>query len=113
MQGAIKPDATISDVVGSLVNAEEYIRKVLDFLHRAKDASVRVRIGTTGKGPYPCYRICKSGPDGAEIVIAAYNDNGTPFATSQRAECWSTQSMSLTEVAQLLGAVRTQKRSGI
>lgn len=105
----LKPDATIADVLPDLGDAETYLCRVLEPLHANRHVGAVVRIGTSGSGAYPCFRICKLSPTG-ESILAAYNDNGTQFPTAEGVEHWSSKAMTLDEVKTLLGSVRSSKR---
>jgi hypothetical protein len=104
----IAHDAIISDTVGSIVKPVEYVRKVFLRMHENREQNPVVRIGTTGTGPYPRYRLIGVTTTGIESVIAAYNDNGTAVLTSQCTdEAWSTNSMNYKEVQDLLSKLRS------
>jgi hypothetical protein len=107
MPGSIHYDATLADVVASLVGPEAYVRKVLERLYQYKDSNPSVKIGVSGKGPYPRYRIVCTLPDGRESVLGAFNDNGTQVTTSESTgDSWSVKSSTIEEVKELLGKVR-------
>jgi hypothetical protein len=111
MPRTLAPDATIADVVADLVGPEGYVRKVLELMYRFKEAKPLVRIGISGKRPYPRYRIVSSSPDAPERVLGAFNDNGTAVPTSEsNRESWSTGTMDMEGVKQLLGRVRDTKK---
>lgn len=57
----ISNDAIISDIVASLDNAESYVRAVFGNMvdYRKTHGTAFVRIGTTGQGVVPHYRIQK------------------------------------------------------
>ena len=72
----ISSDATIEGVINTLDNPKEYVRGVLENMHRAKkelrSGDVRVRIGTTGRGISPHYLIedmpCLTNEDWDDIM---------------------------------------------
>ena len=111
---AIAKNATIASVEPDLGAPETYVRQVLDIMYRFKHDRPAVRIGTSGKGLYPCYRIVAENPDGTERILGAFNDNGTPFPTvEESSECWSTETMSLEDVAHTLGRIRSLRKARI
>ena len=101
--GPIGPNDTIADVQSKLKNPIPYIRGVIDKLTACASihGNAFVRIGITGTGQYPCYRVSYVS-EATEQVFAAYNDNGTPFATAiLNTIDWSGKSMSRKEVEHL------------
>ncbi len=58
-RGPLSHDAMIADVLPTLENAEEYVRRVLTTLVavRREHGEVVVRIGVRGKGVMPNYRV--------------------------------------------------------
>jgi hypothetical protein len=113
-------DATIDDLVGSLDDPEDYVRRALGNLHAEvrKDPKSRLTIGITGHGVCPNYKIdapvelkesdiqymapCKvfSGRTHQEFVDPS----------SGRDEHWSAASTSLVELQALLGNLRKRKK---
>ncbi|HEY1932273.1 MAG TPA: hypothetical protein VGG99_09700 [Acetobacteraceae bacterium] len=102
-------DATIADVVSTLAKAEDYVRHVVSNLSRMQReyGTVVVRIGITGTGHLPNYRLDHA--DGPSEPIAAF-DGAThkPFSDVRKidTENWSTGSMTYQEVRDLLGKLR-------
>lgn len=127
-------DATIADVLATLAKRERYLRGVLQNLYtcqkqqRVQKGDVVARIGITGRGTFPHYRIDyyddvdlsaiglgrRTMPatfgafDGrTHKVIAAFAEASVQREESiLKDEHWSTRSMSLEEVANLLGQIR-------
>ena len=98
-------------VVNGLIALEGYVRRVLEIFYQLKEPNAVVRIGISGKGPYPRYRITVADRQGGERVLGAYNDNGTPVPTADaNDENWSIGSMSMEKVRQLLGRIRQQRK---
>jgi hypothetical protein len=113
----LRPSDTLSDILDTLKEPSEYVRGVLGNLMTCKKehGSACVRIGTTGGGISPHYRI---EPDGAfsrddwleEKFWQAYNGRNHKkldwgFA-ELRDQHWSPSSMSFDEVQSLLGKLR-------
>ena len=55
----IKPDARITDIVQTLADPEEYVRRIVgSFVEHSFDKQrSEIRIGVSGKGIYPNYSI--------------------------------------------------------
>src|ERR1700733_8502472 len=103
----ISPDATIADVMPTLSNPDGYVSGVLGRLHECKVAhgNAAVRIGTTGRGLIPYYRVVFSNSSTGleEIFGAFYGDNHAAFKTYESpSQTWSSASMSYDEVERLL-----------
>jgi len=128
----LSQDATIADVLATLARPESYVQGMLENLYECKRAhgSATARIGVTGGGVAPNYRIefeheepplgfsgFKVGIvgvfDGRSHKIIQWIDNiaqadGIPV----RDENWSRRSMSLSQVAALLGQIRQARKRG-
>jgi hypothetical protein len=109
----LAPDATIADIMSSLSQPENYLIAVLRTFYGMKktQGQVSVRIGVTGQGKMPHYRIddvATSKP------IQAFDFLGEPFPDYRPAETegWSTESMTFAGVQQLLGELRSVKARG-
>jgi hypothetical protein len=99
----------------TLSNPENYVAGVLSRLHecKSKHGNASVRIGTTGQGLIPYYRIVFTNIDGhSESIFGAYyGDNHNAFKTSESPNnTWSSTAMTFDEVQQLLGKIRGWKR---
>jgi hypothetical protein len=126
----IPDDATIRDVLRLLTDPEEYVRGVLGNMHECRShyGTASVKIGVTGAGHAPHYRI-EYPVDGTTKFFAAYNGRNheqredwgelTLDALLGRAsmpdhplfrESWSTRVMQLEEVIALLGEIRGVRR---
>jgi hypothetical protein len=129
----ISEDATLADLVDrhTLNKPEPFIRQVVEHMHdcRRRHNGAWLRIGVTGEGRAPNYRL--EYMDGKFFkVFAAYNglshkqtdyaewdinldfDKPSPPRPDRllRGEHWSSQAMELEAVAALLGAVRRERR---
>ena len=111
-QKTIGPEDTIADVVPLLGNWEAYISQVLQTMHEMRRAhgDVVVRIGITGTGSRPSYRIDRT--DTGETIAAYDAQTREPYQAGVDSENWSLRSMTLDEVAQLLGSLRSVKKAG-
>lgn len=130
---AIPPDATIVTIMRKLKNPEEYVRPLLGNMHACLKAhgNASVRIGVTGKGITPHYRvgygavldfdgIKLAGEEipgieatvipGLEALFGAFDGrNHRPMnydVEALREGHWSSQPMNYDEVAAVLGALR-------
>jgi hypothetical protein len=107
----IAPDSTIADVVDTLIDRENYLRGVVGNLsprHRQHGSAV-VRIGITGEGKAPHYRV-ETPPDapGNQPGRTAFNGRNHEILVDDdlmMEQNWSERSMTLAEVRTLLGQV--------
>jgi hypothetical protein len=132
--------ATISVIIGRLRDPEAYLRGVLNnmMLCKRQHGSAVVRIGTTGEGLIPHYRVEPSATELEALtpeLLASTHEEVEQHSTHRlatyynayrgtshekldwghrelQAESWSSQSMSLDEVRDLLGKVRDYKPKG-
>jgi hypothetical protein len=113
--------SSLRDVVQTLDRPDHYLRGVLGnmILCRKEHSSANVRIGTTGRGIAPHYRI---EPD--DLTLTEWFDDATDLSAFFRAyhgrshkllgwsqgelkhDSWSRSSMSFDEVQQLIGELR-------
>ena len=123
---AISNDAIISDIVPTLDNAEEYVRRVFENMveYRKTHGTAFVRVGTTGRGIAPHYRVQKEHSATKEFVGYTLDDASGYFmafhgrnhkqlewgARELRTEHWSSRAMSYDEVQTLLGKLRNFKK---
>jgi hypothetical protein len=108
----IANDATIGDVLATLDNAEEYVRRLLSTMGamRPQHGAVVVRIGITGKGVMPNYRIDHAG-EPSRSISAFDGQTHKPFTDVRNidTENWSTRSLTYDEVRGVLGQIRGYK----
>jgi hypothetical protein len=105
----IRPDATILDVLPILDNAETYVRKVLDRMKEYQSGGeIVVRIGTTGTGKFPSYRLDYAE---GEIIQAFGGQAHRPFTDVGIIDGanWSIGSMTLEEVKRLYEKLSSRK----
>ena len=117
-------NATISDVLGLLENAEEFVRGALGNMtaFKKKHGSAFVRIGVTGIGAFPHYRVEPAGSaddflkdfiagdKNLERHFTAYhgrNHKQLDWGVAElRGEHWSTGIMNYDAIQHLLGELR-------
>ena len=118
-------DVILTDIPSSLRSPKEYVRRVLENMagFRREHGAAVVRIGTTGSGVAPHYRIQKENSRTGEFAAVVDNDeegyfsafHGSshkklPLGSSElRSEHWSVKAMTFEEVQQLLGSLRKGK----
>ena len=99
--GSIAKDATIITVWTRLTHQNQYVAGALAKMRecRAQHGNASVRIGITGTGQKPYFRIFSSGDEGQQHIFGSFFDNGDPlengFAASQN---WSTASSTFEEL---------------
>lgn len=100
MPTRLPPDATIASVWNFLTNPRPYVAAVrhkMELCHKMH-GNAAVRIGVTGTGQKPCYRITY-GTQSDETIYGSYWDNGDPLEKEDAISAnWSTASMSFDEV---------------
>ena len=71
----VAADATIRDIVGRLNKPAEYLRRVLEHMYECKRefGTAFVRIGVTGNGRAPNYRIEYSKDSFSQRIFMVYN----------------------------------------
>jgi len=118
----MRGDETIRDIIGTLANAEEYVRQVLGNMaaFRKDAAEPMIRIGVTGDGIVPYYRIepfQSRETDHALQGLSEYIEHMKVFngrshrkmewtAFDIQGGNWSSGYMTFKEVQQLLGDLR-------
>jgi hypothetical protein len=86
----LPPDATLKDVRETLAKPAAYVCGVLDNLYKAakQHGNAAVRIGVTGSGSMPYYRITYDLPDGKQGVFDTFFDNHVSFSAGRGAGEW-------------------------
>jgi len=101
---ALAPDVLISDLLNTLSNPGNYVRRVLDTMYRMRreHGDITVRIGIEGNGFAPHYRIDRVA---GEPIEAFDGSTGRPFYDYSyfHANKWSSQTMTFEQVRQLRG----------
>lgn len=109
----IRRDATLRDAKSGLADPEHFISQAFGVMHRiAKDhGDVRLRLGVTGTGQFPNYRI--EDANSGEAVAALNGANHEPWPEGEKFDgvgTWSESTMSKQEVEELLGEIRNFSR---
>jgi hypothetical protein len=117
----IRSDTTIADVLPTLDKPEHYVRGVLENLYLCKREwpSATVRIGITGRGIVPHYRVeypAEAAGTPMPGIFDAFNGRNHKKLADEdvlRDEHWSSRAMTLEQVRDLLGQIRAngQKRN--
>ena len=108
----LERDATIETVISTLRKPEDYVCGVLEKLHACRKdyGTAAVRIGITGRGVAPYYRIVHGAqagsPDRDDQIYGAFYDNHRPLEAQTSSEMnghWSSRFMTLEDVQDLRG----------
>jgi hypothetical protein len=109
----LAPDATIVDVLSRLGDKDTYVSHLLHTMRTLAKTHgpVVVRIGVTGTGHRPSYRIERAGAPG-EVIDAYDAQTHRPFTDVRvdGAENWSSRAMAFEEVENLLREIRGKGR---
>jgi hypothetical protein len=114
----LPPDATIPGILDQLIDRVSYVRGVLGNMgpYRLREGSAVVRIGITGEGKAPNYRLeCQPGEDGARDTAKdqAFNGSGHKVFRDDsvlREEHWSKQASSFEDIQGLMGRLNRSPR---
>ncbi len=128
MEQHLSPDATIADITHLLADAEEYVRRVMGNMVSGpydRDRAV-VKIGVSGGGTAPNYRIEYPADDQPDMVVLGHTFIVQPADTYsgrshkelshlddlyRRDEHWSTRTMSFADLQNLIGSLRAKRKS--
>lgn len=97
MPKAISKDSTVASVWPHLADQRGYLAGVNHRLRVCLDrhGNAFVRIGITGTGQKPCYRVFHRTDDGNEIIFGSYWDNHEPLENETALNSnWSSREMS-------------------
>lgn len=108
-------DATLRDLKSMLSDPDAFVSRAFGVLHRvAKDhGDVAMRLGITGTGQFPNYRIEEA--TSGRPIIALNGANHEPWPEGEKFDgtgTWSEATMSKAEVEGLLGEIRGFSRKG-
>lgn len=112
MPTALAQDATLRDVLPSLPNPESFVRQVVGVMHEAakEHGEIVVRLGITGTGKAPNYRIEDANSGAPLIALDGANHQRWPDGENfSAATNWSSAAMTKDEVAKLLGELRGRR----
>lgn len=108
MAGSLPRNVTLWDLRTSLQNEDTFVSQALDQLRRARKvhSDVCLRLGITGAGAAPNYRLETQG----QVLVAIDGANHRPWTgdyDASRPDNWSEATMSYDDVADLLRAIRS------
>jgi hypothetical protein len=105
MPKKLPPDATIATIWRTLKHPRDYIANVRYKMLKCKDlhGNSYVKIGITGTGQKPCYRITYLDKGGEEKIYGSFWDMHDPLDIEHSLTGnWSTASMGFAEIDQLM-----------
>lgn len=105
MPKKIASDATIATVWPHLAHQRDYVAGARHKAKQCKDqhGNAFVRIGVTGTGQKPCYRVFYKTPSEGEEIFGSYWDMHDPLDSQHAINThWSTAAMSFDEVHALM-----------
>jgi hypothetical protein len=116
---SIAADSTIADVVQTLDNPVEYVRRILEKLERCRRAhgDAQVRIGVRGRVECPNYLIEYALLDPKTKQTSVHPDAAYSGSTHrelaprhiEEARNWSPEEMNITAVSALIGRLRNPR----
>jgi hypothetical protein len=114
MPAKIPSNSTLLSVWPHLADPRVYVagarHKMMTCLQ--KHGNAHVRIGVTGTGQKPCYRIFHKTEAGTEVVYGSFWDNHEPLENEDAVtNNWSTASMDFSEVDAFLKEQTSKKKS--
>ena len=112
MTQALRQDSTLKDLRLSSKEAAAFVRKVIAVMRvvRRDDGDLLLRMGVTGTGVAPNYRLEKQ--DG-EPIVAIDGANHQPWPAGTRfdgLENWSTATMSYADVEDVISSLTGYQR---
>lgn len=105
MAETIPANSTVASVWDTLKNPRQYVAGVRQKMMTCAKlhANAEVKIGVTGKGYQPCYRITYKTDDGSEHIYGSYWDNHQPLEREDALnQNWGVVSMTVDEVDNFL-----------
>ncbi|WP_244480968.1 hypothetical protein [Methylobacterium sp. Leaf102] len=105
MPKKIAPDSTIATVWPHLVHQRSYVAGVLNKVRlcNKEHGNAFVKIGVTGSGQKPCYRVFHLEADGSETIFGSYWDMHDTLENEHALNAnWSIAAMSYEEVHALM-----------
>jgi len=111
MTVSLPKDITLWDLRTSLNDEDTFVSQALHQLRLARKthADACLRLGITGTGALPNYRL----EAGGEVLVAIDGSNHRPWTggyDATRPDNWSEKTMSYDDVAELLVVIRSIKR---
>lgn len=106
-------DATLRDLKLSASERESFVRRAFGVIHQAAkdDPNVVLRLGVTGTGQAPNYRLEKG--EAGTLIMAINGANHQPWNEGDKFDgscTWSEATMSKADVEGLLGEIRNFSR---
>jgi len=101
----IAPDSTIATVWPHLTHQRDYVAGARHKAHLCNEqhGNAFVKIGVTGSGQKPCYRVFYKTADGVEEIFGSYWDTHEPLDNEHAINTnWSTAAMTYEEVDALM-----------
>jgi hypothetical protein len=108
MGDRIEPEATIASIQHLLADQEKFVRTVLGSMAkcRREHGNAFVRIGITGEGKVPYYKLIWDDGVGVEQLYGSFGGSVMDEKYKVHVDTWSTTRMSYKEVETLLGSIR-------
>ena len=106
---AIPSNSTFSSIVRTLDKPEAQIRQILEVMIpcRRQHGNAHVRIGVTGEGKQPYFKIFSVATDGSHDTYGTfYGPTRQDDSWQAQVGAWSSASSSVEEIQELLGQVR-------
>ncbi len=115
MTNTLPDDATLRDLLATLDNKDAFVSQVFGVAHHAskEHGDIVIRLGVTGTGKVPNYRI-EDATSGMPI-IAINGANHQPWPEGEEFSApnnWSRATMTKAQIEELLGEIRNFKRKG-
>ncbi|MEG3153464.1 hypothetical protein [Sphingomonas sp. RB1R13] len=111
----VPKDSTLRTVMPLLADRDAFVSRAFGVMHRqTRDhGHVAMRLGITGTGQFPNYRIEDAATGRA--IVAIDGANHEPWPDGERFDAtgtWSDSTMSKSDVESLLGEIRNFTRKG-
>lgn len=105
MSEKIPANSTVASIWTRLTNQRDYVAGVRHKAERCRKVhgNAYVKIGVTGSGQKPCYRVSYMTADGAEKIFGSYWDMHEPLDNERAVNTnWSTAAMTFQEIHTLM-----------
>ena len=108
MPADLPRNSTLRELKPTLLNAESFVRRVLGVMLREKrtHGPVVIRLGITGTGKAPNYRIEDAGGTAVLAIDGANHEAWSEGAKFEEPENWSSATMSEQDIKDLIGEIR-------
>ncbi|MCK1298066.1 hypothetical protein IVB33_10030 [Bradyrhizobium sp. 24] len=101
MPATIPEDSTIETVWAKLVYQKDYVSGALQKMRQCTKlhSNSSIKIGVTGTGQRPYYRVTYKSYDGSEQIFGSFYDTHEPLESGfVKSENWSSRSMTFDEL---------------